>query len=245
MTHPLTMVKIERRALQLAQMETVLALPQRAWGGALHALWPHKLPKVVRQRMPRAGLAAWRAVRERAVERRIERHILAMDLMDRQIDAMLERQMMDEVSEELMEEHREQVARMRKAAGSLTRLKKVTITLQNGMTTQFDLDEDEDCEEDIEQGFCMILAVGGSLVLRQQLPLRSQVKTEHGMEWRAQERVYGFTASDGQWRGLTDKEMKRAYTVDQEGNPMEVDPTTSFGDGRALLGKLSALPCGA
>lgn len=224
-----------RRQAQLAQLDIVSALPERAQGGALYALWPYKLPKTVRSRISSTVRAQWRAARHLATESRIQRQLAELERMDAEMDAMLDHVKSQEIYDHLREMHGDQAERLVQVITSVANLKAITVALGNGLTRQFNLDEEDDYQEELMTGVCLAMEMGAGITLRQSLALRVQVPNTQGqMEWRAQERVYGFSCGEGRWTALTAADMRRAYQHDQDGNPMEADPGTSFGNAKDL-----------
>lgn len=226
-----------RRQTQRAHLDTVMALPERARGGALFALWPDKLPRVVRKKLPSPVLQSWRVLRGAAVATRISEFMDAMDLMHAQIldddDGGADKRA---AIEDMMHRHGDQVRAIERLVVSVSQLKSISFSLGNGLSAKFDLDDGQDYEDDVTFGICMALELGGGITLRQTLPLRSHVKNDQGqMEWRAQERVYGISCHDGQWEGLSAAQMRQAYEHDREGRRLEADPITSFGDAKDLI----------
>ena len=225
----------DRRQTQLAHLDVVKGLPERARGGALFALWPQKLPNTVRHVIDPLTRSQWRAARARATEGRIQKFLGEMARREAEIDQMMEHVEQAQVEEILLEAHGEQARVLTRAVGSLTGLKSIVIFLADGMRRKFDPNHEQD-SQDLLVSVCMALNMGGGIVVRQQLALRVQVRNAQGaMEWRAQERVYGFSCGEGQWTALTAADMRNSYEHDQEGNRLEPDPWTSFGNGKDLV----------
>lgn len=224
--------KRARHQTQAAHLATVMALPERARAGTLFALWPERLPRLVRSQIDKPTLAAWRALRE-------AEHDSRWEAIDMQMDAMKEVERQQAIAHMLMDEHGEAVGDITALIKSLTNLKKISINAGSQLVS-FDLENGEEVDH-ADLAIAMALHVGGGIVIRQSSALRAQVKDTNGqMNWVQQERVYGIGCAQGKWFAMSESEMRTAYNHDQQGNPLPHDGATTFGSLREQARKFSA-----
>ena len=83
----------------------------------------------------------------------------------------------------------------------------------------------------------LMLAVGGSAILRESTSLRVQVPLgDDTHQWLTQDRIYGFSCGGGGWEPQSAASLRSAYTTDaQTGARLPTDPTTTMGDARELM----------
>lgn len=220
--------KQARRQTQAQHLETVRQLPIRSQAAALFGLWPERLPRLVRRQIDKTTLAGWRALRSQAHDQRWE-------AFDEMLDAQIQLDEQAQIRALLETEHGAAAFQIQALVGSLSNLKSLVITAGEQAMT-LDVAGGEDVEDDALYAIMLALHLGGSVVARQNLALRTQVKNAQGkMEWVHQERIYGIVCEDGQWTAMSEAQMRNAYCHDAQGNPLARDPVTSFGTLKALV----------
>lgn len=210
--------KTTRKTNQLTFLAHVLALPERTQAKTLLALWPEKLPKAVRSRLPKKLLQAWRGARAEKVEARGELFF----------------NMVKENNDFLMERHGEKSMDICSLVESVPSLHAVIVSPEGEEQHMYPPPKNDHVSSDLFLAFCLALEVGGSVVLRQMSPLRVQVKNDKGqLEWVNQERVYGLVCHEGDFVPLSAAQMRQGCSVDHDGNPLVRDPKIVFGDMKA------------
>ena len=232
MTTSYQLARRQRFDAQDAHWAAVQQLPARAQAGALFALWPHKLPKRLRRLIKGTLLDQWRALRRADQDKKMEAFHQLVDQMLFEMEDQRHQEM-------LIIKHESSIEEIHSVLNLIPNIECVTVvTPQDTYKIDLPLDDDDDplFHELSAKELNLMLAVAldqesAGVVIRQTSPLRTQVTNAQGqMEWQHQQRVYGMLCGRGQWKALTDKEMRQSYIHDPEGNLLPHDPLTTFGN---------------
>ena len=237
--------KQQKRKEQLRAYEAVLSLPVRAQGSALYALWPQKLPKVVRRAIQAPLRKMWLHARGEKMRLFHEAFVHALEHVQQDhelLEALEDQDDMEAFEQMLLTQHGQAIDDLSAIVFSLPHLKDVTMVCDEAFRV-FEFEEDSVLKGGRNEAhqFKMALGIaldeGGGITVRQKLPLLSQVENEQGeMEWKNQERVFGFACFEGQWAGLTASDMRQAHNTDHTtGKVVPHDPVTSIGDAHNLV----------
>lgn len=211
-----------RHTRQRQQFDEVLALPESEQAQALFARWSEKLPRLVRSEITPSLRTAWRALREEQTETRFQAW------MEDHFNA----EMKEEVMDHLRQLHGEKAIDLAQVISRIPNLLKITLVFHNQNAVSFDLQGYEDCEDDIINGFCLALNQGAGILIRQELPLKSQVRNAQGeLVWVQQNRIYGVYAGHGELVWLSKEQVRKSFMTDAKtGQALPSDGFTNFGD---------------
>lgn len=230
-------MKSDRRTHQLSQLDTICSLPAGAQADALFAVWPERLPRVVRSKVDTDLLKGWRALREK---RHDERWEALHDMLDEEGDQLSDDERAEQIDYLLLQKYGDEAEKICALVETLSDLKFITAAItvpthpdQEPMLLDLECEglDQEELRFNLMLLFVRSLHFSAGIQIRQTLPLRTQVKNRSGeMEWVHQERVYGIVTLQGEWAPITEQEVKRAYNHDHEdGSVLPKDPITSFG----------------
>ena len=221
-----------RHERQAQQIEEVLALPADQQGQALFQRWPHKLPRLVRHAIDTEVREAWRSLRTEHQDA----------FWDALCDSMNESSALEAQMHDLRRIHGAKAQEMAQLISRIPNLLKMTVVRQNASRT-FNLNGTEDLEDEIFDALCIVLYEGGGIVVRQELPLRSQIIDAQGNKtWVQQNRIYGVYGGQGQWMLMSKSQVRQSFMTDsQTGQPLPGDGFTTFGDIKDFAGKHKAL----
>lgn len=234
-----------KRLAQLEAFEATMALPLRVQGATLFALWPQKLPKAVRRIIQPDIRQAWLMAKERDREAFRQAFHCALHHMKRDrelLELMDQENEMDEFETKVLEEYEQEVEGLMGVIAIISTLKSITVSFDDASRT-FEYDETgrlqggKEDERALKVGMGLAMDMGGSVLVRQTLPLKAQVSNDKGqLVWKNQERLFGFECGGGSWGGVSPSELKLAYNKDhQTGKPLPSDPSTSMGDAKTLV----------
>ena len=211
-----------RHNRQRQKFDEVLALPETEQAQALFALWSEKLPRLIRAQIKSDLRSAWRSLREEQTEARFQAW------MEDYFDA----DMKEEVMDHLRELHGEKAIDLAQVISRIPNLLKMTLVFHNQDAVSFDLQGYEDCEDDIINGFCLALNQGAGILIRQELPLKSQIRNSQGeWVWVQQNRIYGVYAGHGELGWLSKEQVRKSFMTDANtGEALPSDGFTNFGD---------------
>ena len=226
-----------RRDRQRLELERILEQPVGQQAQALYQCWPHKLPRLVRRALPSQLHHDWRALRS-AYQDALQKNICA--LLD-ELDAQ-KAQQIDNRALELRQLHGAKAQEMAELISRIPNLLKMTLVRRH-LSCAFNLSGTEDLKEDILDAFCLVLHEGGGVIVRQELPQRSQITDAQGNKaWVQQNRVYGAYGENGQWHLTSQANVRQSFQTDfQTGQPIPSDGFTTFGDLQDFAGKHNAL----
>lgn len=234
-----------RRARQAAELNDIRALPEEEQAAALYDAWPGKLPKIVRRRLTGDMREAWRCIRADEVQAReamFLKHVREtmgspMDLED------FLRLLPAHRLEEARASAGEAADRLIPVLAAVRDPNKMTLTWMR-QSFQVLSPRREDVLEDpvLRTYLCLMIFMGGNVVLREGTRLKAPVTGDDGQTtWVAQDRVYGVSCGQGGWVAQPADAMRRAYMTDAwTGEPLPPDPSTLMGDARELVKRAAA-----
>lgn len=210
-----------RQDHQRTKFEHILTLPEVEQAASLFKVWPYKLPRVVRLVIGTQLRNAWRNLRTQETDRKFE-----------WMKQYANSNMVDQIMEVLRDKYGEKATELASVVSRIPNLLSLMVCNFNRGTREFNLHGVEDCEDEIFNEFCLALHDGAGIVIRQALPLKSQVTNAKGEKvWVHQNRIYGVYAGHGQLQWMTKAEVRQSYMFDaQTGQPLPSDGFTNFGD---------------
>lgn len=234
-----------RQARQLTHYEECAGQPladrMRAW--RLH--WPHRVPKIVWARMSSHEHLAWLTGHQASRLRQlIDQNPTSQPVLLRwRIQALAEKAVQVQASPLT-----DLCAVINKIKGPLAAIVHFSVraladpsaSTPTSFVGQYVADEKRDWGADAPS-LRMALALGledeGSVVIRQQLPLRAQRRQPDGsVDWVHQERAYGIRLNQGNWESVSAEEVRQAYAQrDIEDPAAPAGAALSYGEFQSLV----------
>lgn len=229
-----------RRALlrdrQLEAWDEIRVLPDEEQAQALYNTWPRKLPKLVRARITTDLRQAWRKIRsdevmaeEAAYVKALGEHLGHPLGLEQYLELLPEDRLMDariawsEVADEVLA-----------TLASCPNIQGMVITW---LDQAFALNGNADGlmeDRPLRDFVCLMIGSSGSILLREALPLKTQVAGPQGNVWLNQNRVYGFFVGHGGWAPQSAQVMRECYGLDPRTGKITPDPLTLMGDANDL-----------
>ena len=237
MTDPMTTYQAAKQAKRAKQRQQWMAIAQQHddaenQARALLQLWPQQLPKVVRALVSRETHQRWVSLRSVSYGLKFEETFEDLRTM--------------QLIEEGMERYSTIVDATMHLLASLPDVCEVICSIihpddldldtahQRSIEERFRWDNPDHLQA-IQESIALGMMGAGGLVIKQRLKLKYQTLDHQGQTvWKAQERVYGLHVGMGELHLLTDRDMRRSYSIDaQTGAPIPLPGGVSFGDLKA------------
>lgn len=219
----------QRRDRQARQLEEILSLPQAQQAGALFAVWPQRLPKVVRNSVSLGVKKQWRRIRSLAHSRR-----KALEQEKLRLASKLEvqhRMLLSQVGyrADMMLAYGQTAEDILTLGTRVKNEKILSVGLVNDPDGEYNFHFPANFEHgspgDVEteillRMLCVALASEGVFLIHQKLPMRTQVPVGGGkFEWRTPERLHALYCAAGTWSAMTPQSLRQVYDAveDEEG----------------------------